>query len=287
MKLKALKIVSLLLLVCSVCFGQTSVPNTDTFSLQDVYNAVHAHASGTQTNLQSCFDNSIDSYFDATYKGSKNSLYNFRNYHPSTCSTPTVTTASITNILGTTATGGGNVTADGGCTVTARGVCWGTSSNPTISNSHTTDVSGTGSFTSSLTGLSCATVYYVRAYATNSQGTAYGDNISFTAYYTTATTDMWFLASVTASGGSVYSGTTLTDAQNMCTTVSGSFQTSSSSRFFTTGTPAVGKSVFAVSAQCPYIVTGYFVYEPNYPTKTNLSIVYILNGAIQSITSCP
>lgn len=96
------------------------------------------------------------------------------------CTLPTVTTASITAILATSATGGGNVTATGGCAITARGVCWSTSTNPTISNSHTTDGSGTGSFTSSITGLTCGTTYYVRAYATNSAGTAYGSQVSFT-----------------------------------------------------------------------------------------------------------
>ena len=93
---------------------------------------------------------------------------------------PTVTTTAISNIDKTTATGGGNVTADGGATVTARGICWSTSQNPTISGSHTTDGTGTGSFTSSMTGLAANTTYYLRAYATNSAGTAYGEELSFT-----------------------------------------------------------------------------------------------------------
>ena len=93
---------------------------------------------------------------------------------------PTVTTATITNIDKTTATGGGNVTADGGATVTARGICWSTSQNPTSAGDHTTDGTGTGSFTSAMTGLTANTTYYVRAYATNSAGTAYGEQVSFT-----------------------------------------------------------------------------------------------------------
>ncbi len=83
---------------------------------------------------------------------------------------PTVTTASITNITQTTASSGGNVTSDGGSPVTARGVCWSTSSNPTTSDVHTTDGTGTGSFTSNITGLTANTLYYVKAYATNSVG---------------------------------------------------------------------------------------------------------------------
>ena len=93
---------------------------------------------------------------------------------------PTVTTTAISEIDKNTATGGGNVTADGGATVTARGICWSTSQNPTLSDSHTTDGTGTGSFTSAMTGLTANTTYYVRAYATNSAGTAYGEQVSFT-----------------------------------------------------------------------------------------------------------
>lgn len=93
---------------------------------------------------------------------------------------PTITTFNASNITKNTATSGGNVTSSGGATVTLRGVCWSTSSNPTIANSYTNDGSGTGSFTSYLSSLIPNTLYYVRAFATNSAGTAYGNQISFT-----------------------------------------------------------------------------------------------------------
>jgi len=89
-------------------------------------------------------------------------------------------TAVVSDINANSAHCNGYVADDGGATVTARGVCWSTSQNPTISNSHTTDGTGTGSFTSNLTGLSANTTYYVRAYATNSEGTTYGNQLSFT-----------------------------------------------------------------------------------------------------------
>lgn len=92
---------------------------------------------------------------------------------------PTLTTTLASDIACTTASSGGNVTDAGGGTVTARGVCWNTSSSPTTSDSKTTDGSGTGSFSSSITGVASGTTIYVRAYATNSAGTAYGDEISF------------------------------------------------------------------------------------------------------------
>ena len=91
-----------------------------------------------------------------------------------------VTTTAASAITMTTATAGGNVTADGGASVTAKGTCWGTTANPTIAGSHTTDGLGTGVFTSSLTGLTANTVYHIRAYATNSTGTYYGSDLTFT-----------------------------------------------------------------------------------------------------------
>lgn len=95
--------------------------------------------------------------------------------------TATVSTASISGITTAAATGGGTVSSDGGSAVTARGVCWHTSPNPTTANSTTTDGSGTGAFSSSITGLTPGQTYYVRAYAVNTAGTSYGGEVSFTA----------------------------------------------------------------------------------------------------------
>ena len=77
----------------------------------------------------------------------------------------------------TTATLSNTVTSDGGAAITQRGVCWSKTPNPTVSSNKTHDGTGTGSFTSAITGLSSATTYYLRAYATNSVGTAYGEQI--------------------------------------------------------------------------------------------------------------
>ncbi len=94
-------------------------------------------------------------------------------------SLPVVSTTSITNISSNTASSGGNVSADGGASVTSRGICWSTTQNPTINDSKTTNGAGIGDFVSSITGLTANTTYYVRAYATNSVGTAYGAELSF------------------------------------------------------------------------------------------------------------
>lgn len=93
---------------------------------------------------------------------------------------PTVITTSITNISASTAVTGGYVVSDGNSTVTERGVCWSTNQNPSINDSHTSDGTGNGAFTSNIVGLNVSTTYYVRAYATNSAGTAYGEMLNFT-----------------------------------------------------------------------------------------------------------
>jgi hypothetical protein len=111
-------------------------------------------------------------------------------------------TTTVTSIGAITASSGGNVTSDGGGAVTARGVCWSTSANPTIANSKTTDGTGTGTFTSALTGLSPSTTYYVRSYATNSGGTGYGAQVSFS---TTAIT----VGSIYGGGKVAFINTTL------------------------------------------------------------------------------
>jgi uncharacterized protein (TIGR02145 family) len=94
---------------------------------------------------------------------------------------PTVTTAVVVAITSSSALCGGTVTSDGGRTVTTRGVCWGTAPGVTIKDERTNDGEGTGLFTSQLSGLTAQKKYYVRAYAINSIGTGYGEELFFTA----------------------------------------------------------------------------------------------------------
>jgi hypothetical protein len=93
---------------------------------------------------------------------------------------PILTTTVVTSVTQNSAISGGNITAENGGVVLERGVCWGTVVNPTISNNKTSDGTGSGTFTSNMTGLQPGFVYYLRSYATNSVGTAYGNGVSFT-----------------------------------------------------------------------------------------------------------
>jgi pectinesterase len=137
---------------------------------------------------------------------------------------PVVTTTSASYISTTYLTTGGRIWADSGATVTARGVCWSTSSGATLgAGNYTTDGTGTGSFTSSVTGLTAGTPYYIRSYATNSTGTNYGNEITVTTYSavvvpTLTTTTVSAIAVHTAlSGGTItdWGGAAVT-AKGLC-----------------------------------------------------------------------
>lgn len=97
-----------------------------------------------------------------------------------TVALPIVITTDITPISSTTITTGGKITDEGNSPLTERGVCWSTSPNPVVSGNHTADGNGSGYFKSVISGLTQMSTYYVRAYATNIAGTAYGNELIYT-----------------------------------------------------------------------------------------------------------
>ncbi len=118
---------------------------------------------------------------------------------------PQLSTASVIAITQSTASSGGNITSQGTSSITERGICWSTNNTPTTTDSKTSDSVGIGVFTSEMTSLSPNTTYYVRAYATNSSGTFYGNAISFT----TQTLQLPVLTTVIVNGitqNTTYSG---------------------------------------------------------------------------------
>ena len=183
----------------------------------------------------------------------------------STATFAVLTTTAITSITDTTATSGGNITSDGGATVTTRGVCWSTSTNPVATGNHTTDGTGIGTFTSSITGLTANTLYYVRAYATNSVGTAYGNEVFFTTASATAsfavltTTAVSSIATTTAaSGGNVTSdGGASVIARGVCWNTSTNPVATANHTTDGTGTGTFTSSITGLTASTTYYVRAY------------------------------
>ncbi len=196
---------------------------------------------------------------------------------------PTVTTAAISNISTTAATGGGNVTSLGTSNVTARGVCWNTSTNPTTANSYTTDGTGAGSFTSSLTGLSAGTTYYVRAYATNSTGTAYGSNVSFISpSIPSVTSDSYTvtnLTTVTGNGTVTSDGGASVTARGYCWATTTDPTTSDNYTTDGTGTGVFTSSITGLNGLTTYYARAYATnsigtaYGANLTVNTALDII--------------
>jgi uncharacterized protein (TIGR02145 family) len=123
---------------------------------------------------------------------------------------PSVTTSSVSAISSSAGVSGGNVTDEGSAPIISRGICWSILANPTTADNKTIDGAGIGIFVSNLTGLIGNTLYYVRAYATNSGGTSYGTEVSFTTLQPTppvlATSSVSLISTTSAfSGGSVTS----------------------------------------------------------------------------------
>ncbi len=168
----------------------------------------------TDANGQASFEAELSSYsYDAEKTGYTSANGNFTVTGETTTvniilqnqstTTPVVTTGTITNIGSTTATGSGNATSDGGSTITVKGVAYATTQNPTTANSTAPGGIGTGSFTANMTGLTPGTLYYVRAYATNANGTTYGNQVSFTTYAppTVTTSAVTSITTSTATAG--------------------------------------------------------------------------------------
>ena len=213
---------------------------------------------------------------------------------------PIVTTADVTDITQTTAVSGGNVTDDGGASVTARGVCWSTSQNPTISDNHTSDGNGTGSFTSNLTNLTANTTYYVRAYATNENGTSYGEQKSFTTLQnielpTVTTTDVTDITQNTAvSGGNVTDdGGAAVTARGVCWSTSQNPTVSDNHTSDGNGTGSFTSNLTNLTANTTYYIRAYatnsegtsYGEQKSFTTLQNIELPTVTTTIVTNVTS--
>lgn len=125
-------------------------------------------------------------------------------YNPPGITIPSLLTGEVSNVTQTTAVSGGDIINDGGSPLISRGVCWNTTQHPTINDFHSDNGKATGSFSSLLTDLTAGTKYFVRAYATNGEGAAYGKEVSFSTTPTSlAVVDIGYAGSVTSSSAAV------------------------------------------------------------------------------------
>jgi C1A family cysteine protease len=213
---------------------------------------------------------------------------------------PTITTANASGITSSSATSGGSITSDGGATVTARGICWSLVSDPTIDDSKTTDGTGTGTFTSSISGLTASKTYHIRAYATNSAGTAYGSDISFntlalTTSPTITTNSVSAITSSTAtSGGSVTSdGGTTVSVRGICWGLTSNPTIYDSNTTDGTGTGTFTSSISGLTGSKTYHTRAYatnsvgtaYGADVSFYTPAEGAIPTIYTNAVSAITS--
>ena len=199
---------------------------------------------------------------------------------------PVITTAVISGVTSTTVTSGGNITTDGGAAVTARGVCWNTSSGPTISNSKTTDGTGSGSFTSSGTGLLPGTIYYVRAYATNSIGTAYGNELTVTTpailpVISTTVISAVNSASATSGGNITSDGGAAVTARGVCWNTLSGPTASNTNTSDGTGTGSFSSSITGLTASTNYFVRSYATNSVGTAYGNELTFITLPNLSIE------
>lgn len=198
-----------------VCWATTHNPTID--------NAHTSDGSGVGSFTSSITGLTVNTnYYVRAYATNEvGTFYGEEKNFNTTMGLATVTTKDVTDIHPLSATGGGVVTADNGFTVTSRGICWSVVQNPTIDDSHTTNGSGTGEFNSLMDNLQNSTTYHVRAYATNANGTAYGEDKIFTTTSGAITVTTNSVTGVTASSATCGGNATVTNDNNLPITAKG------------------------------------------------------------------
>jgi len=222
----------------------------------------------------------ISILFISLFASAQNIFFRVNNNYVGPVGATISATNGLSYLTSTSAQSGGTITSDGGNIITAKGVVWSTSAGPTVAlSTKTNDGTGVGTFTSTLTGLTLNTVYYIRSYATNSVGTSYGPEVSF-AFIPTATSatgKIWMdrnlgatraaISSTDASsfgdlyqwgraadGHQIYNSTTTSTQFSSTTTNNGNYVAASGTNFrdwLVTSDPNLWQGVNGVNNPCP------------------------------------
>ena len=212
--------------------------------------------------------------------------------NPPSLAIPTLMNPTVSVITTTTATLGGNISNDGGSPVTARGVCWNTNTAPTVLNNKTIDGTGTGSFTSSITGLSAGTTYYARAYAINNIGTSYSAEINFTtialSFPTFSPATTLTITATTANIGSNISndgGSPIT-ARGICWNTSAAPTVFNNKTIDGAGTGSFTSSISGLSAGTTYYARTYATNSSGTSYSGEINFTTLSSSIFSTVTIC-
>jgi uncharacterized protein (TIGR02145 family) len=273
-----------------VCWNTSTSPTTANHKSSD------GAGTGVFTSTLSNLSPGVTYYVRAYATNSKGTVYGNEITFTTAASLSAITTTDVSAVTTTSATSGGNIITDGGGAITARGVCWSTTINPMVTNSKTTDGTGTGSFTSAITGLTPGSKYYVRAYVTNSAGTSYGNEISFTAManlsaVTTTVASAITAASATSGGNITADGGGAVTARGVCWSTTAGPTIANAKTSDGTGTGIFTSSLTSLTANTTYYVRAYAtnsagtVYGNEISLRTLANLPTVMTTAISAIAS--